>query len=342
MDLPFWVWVVTVGILGAVVVADLIHVVRKPHSPSLKEAGTWSLVYIAAAFIFAIGLFFLSSATYAGEFVAGYVTEKALSVDNLFVFLLIMQAFLVPKHLQQMVLMVGIVLAIVFRSGFIAVGAVLISHFSWVFLIFGVILAYTAWHLVKQGAMPNDFEPNALMKQAQKRLPFTQEYHGTKLWVRIKGRYFLTPLVLVMIAIGSTDILFALDSIPAIFGLTQEPYLVFAATAFALMGLRQLYFVLAGLLEKLKHLSLGLSIILGWIGVKLVLHGLHENTLGIINNGQPVGVPEVPTWLSLGVIFGVLTAVVVVNWVELRRNGENFRSLFVEDNELVKESLKQS
>lgn len=331
MELPFWVWVLTIGLLGAVIVADLIYVVRKPHAPSLKEASIWSLIYISAAFAFAIGLLVFSSTTFAGEFVAGYVTEKALSVDNLFVFLLIMQAFLVPKHLQQMVLMVGIVLAIIFRSGFIAAGALLIANFSWIFLVFGAILAYTAWHLVKQGDNHDNFEPNALMKQCQKRLPFTSDYHGTKLRVKLEGKYFFTPLVLVMIAIGSTDILFALDSIPAIFGLTKEPYLVFAATAFALMGLRQLYFVLAGLLERLKHLSTGLAIILGWIGVKLVLHGLHENTLGLINNGQPVDtIPEPSTSLSLGVIFGVLAIVFVINWVELRRNGETFRDLMVD------------
>ena len=298
----------------------------------MKEAAVWSAVYISGAFAFAGLIFWTQGAAFGGEFLAGFLTEKALSVDNLFVFLLILQAFRVPEALQSRVLLVGIVLSIVLRSVFIAIGSVLIANFSWVFLIFGAILIWTAWSLLKGGDEEEEAPDTRFMRWVKSRLRVSSDYDRGRLFTRIDGMRYVTPLLLAMLAIGSTDILFALDSIPAIFGLTQEPYLVWTATLFALFGLRQLYFLLAALLKRLRFLSLGLAAILGWIGIKLIINGLAANQLPFINSGDPLSVPHIPTWLSLGFIGLVLAAVVLVNWILLRREGRTWGELFAESN----------
>ncbi|MEU5156032.1 TerC/Alx family metal homeostasis membrane protein [Glycomyces sp. NPDC021274] len=336
MDLPAWAWALTMVVLASVVVLDLAMAIRNPHKLSTKEAASWAGVYIGAALLFGVIMLVTQGAQFGGEFYAGYLTELALSVDNLFVFLLIIQGFRVPAVLQSRVLLVGIVLSIVLRGGFIAVGSVLIAKFSWVFLIFGAILIWTAIGQLRENAHEGDeeeehYEKSRFMKFAESKLRVSADYHGSKLFTRIDGVKFVTPLLLAMIAIGSTDILFALDSIPAIFGLTQEPYLVFTATIFALMGLRQLYFLLAAMLKSLKYLHLGLAAILGWIGVKLVMNGLAENQLPFINGGHHIEwMPHIPTAISLGIIAGVLAAVVLANWILLRRQGKTFKELFAE------------
>ncbi|NEC84280.1 TerC family protein [Streptomyces sp. SID12501] len=309
MNVSFAVWTLTVVGLCVLVAVDF-FIGRKPHDVSLKEAGTWTVVWVVLACLFGLGLAIYGGSKPTGEFFAGYITEKSLSVDNLFVFVLIMGKFAVPSQYQQRVLMVGVLVALVLRAGFIAAGAAIISTFSWVFYIFGAFLIWTAWKLVqdaKKGSHEEgaeEYEENKLLKMAEKRFGVADRYHGTKLFIVENGKRIMTPMMVVMLAIGSTDVLFALDSIPAIYGLTQDPYIVFTANAFALMGLRQLYFLIGGLLKKLVHLSYGLSIILGFIGVKLVLHALHESG---------VHVPEISIPFSLGFIVLVLAVTTVTS-----------------------------
>ncbi|MER6207107.1 TerC family protein [Streptomyces sp. NPDC001642] len=299
MTISLTVWLLTIAALCALVGVDFL-MGRKPHDVSVKEAGIWTVVWVVLACLFGLGLLLYGGGGPTGEFFAGYITEKSLSVDNLFVFVLIMGKFAVPSQYQQRVLMVGVLVALVLRAGFIAAGAAIISTFSWVFYIFGAFLIWTAWKLVqdaRKGHENEEYEENKLLKIAERRFGVADRYHGTKLFIRENGKRVMTPMLVVMLAIGSTDVLFALDSIPAIYGLTQDPYIVFTANAFALMGLRQLYFLIGGLLKKLVHLSYGLSIILGFIGVKLVLHALHESG---------VHVPEISIPFSLGFIVLVL------------------------------------
>ncbi|UUS30519.1 TerC family protein [Streptomyces changanensis] len=312
MDVSFNLWVVTVLGLIALIAVDFL-IGRKPHDVSIKEAGIWTVVWIVLAVLFGLGLLFFGDSRSAGEFFAGYITEKSLSVDNLFVFVLIMAKFSVPSHLQQRVLLIGVLIALVLRAIFIAAGAAIIASFSWVFYIFGAFLIYTAWKLIKEASSDEpdeEYEENRLLKSIEQRFGVADRYHDTKLFLRVNGKRVLTPLMVVMLAIGTTDVLFALDSIPAIFGLTQDPYIVFTANAFALMGLRQLYFLIGGLLRKLVHLSYGLSVILGFIGVKLILHALHESG---------VHVPEISIPVSLAVICGVLVITTITSLVASRR-----------------------
>ena len=322
MNVPVWLWFATIGGLVAVILADLFLVDHKPHTVTIKEATRWVLFYIALAVLFGLGVWFFAGGTYAGEFFAGYITEYSLSVDNLFVFVIIMSSFAVPAIHQHRVLLVGIVIALVMRGLFIAVGAAAINALSWIFYLFAAFLIYTAVNMVRHGVGGDEEEwkEPKLVGLVRRVLPVTEEYHGTKTTVRIDDKRWVTPMLIVMIAIGLTDLLFALDSIPAIFGLTQEAYLVFTANAFALMGLRQLYFLLGGLLSKLIYLSYGLAVILAFIGVKLVLHALHENELPFLNNGEPIPVPEVGIGLSLSVIVGVLVITTVTSLVAVRRN----------------------
>ncbi|GLW69481.1 tellurium resistance protein TerC [Kitasatospora phosalacinea] len=313
MDVSAGLWGGTIAVLVALVVADFFIGGRKPHEVSVKEAGIWTAVWVALAVLFGGFLWWHGGGKPAGEFFAGYITEKSLSVDNLFVFILIMGKFAVPRIYQQRVLMFGVIIALVLRAVFIAGGAALVSQFSWVFYGFGAFLVWTAWKLIKEAGAEEEeeeFEENRLLKSVEKRFPSTDRYHGTKLFVREGGRRLMTPMLIVMLAIGTTDVLFALDSIPAIFGLTQDPYIVFTANAFALMGLRQLYFLIGGLLKKLVHLSYGLSVILGFIGVKLVLHALHESG---------VHVPEIGIPLSLGFIVVVLAVTTVTSLVAAKK-----------------------
>ncbi|MFJ8193905.1 TerC family protein [Streptomyces sp. NPDC096094] len=315
MNVSLSVWLLTVAALCVLVGADF-FIGRKPHDVSIREAGIWTAVWVVLACLFGVGLLVVAGGGPAGEFFAGYITEKSLSVDNLFVFVLIMAKFAVPSQYQQRVLMVGVIVALVLRAAFIAAGAAIISAFSWVFYIFGAFLIWTAWKLIqdaRKGGHDEEYEENKLLKSIERRFGVADRYHGTKLWIEENGKRVMTPMLVVMLAIGSTDVLFALDSIPAIYGLTQDPYIVFTANAFALMGLRQLYFLIGGLLKRLVHLSYGLSVILGFIGVKLILHALHESG---------VHVPEIGIPFSLGFIVIVLAVTTATSLWAARRQGQ--------------------
>jgi TerC family integral membrane protein len=312
VNVSLTLWVLTIVGLAALIAVDF-FIGRKPHDVSIKEAGVWTIVWITLAGLFGLGLLVFGGGRPAGEFFAGFITEKSLSVDNLFVFVLIMAKFAVPSKYQQRVLLVGVLIALVLRAVFIAAGAAILASFAWVFYLFGGFLIWTAWKLIQQARAEEEdeeYEENRLLKAAERRFGVADSYHGTKLWIRRNGKRVMTPMLVVMLAIGTTDVLFALDSIPAIFGLTQDPYIVFTANAFALMGLRQLYFLIGGLLKKLVHLSYGLSVILGFIGVKLMLHALHESG---------VHVPEISVPVSLGVICAVLTVTTITSLMATRK-----------------------
>ena len=316
MTVPPLVWILTIVAILGLLAFDYFFHVRKAHIPTLREAAVWSGIYVGIAVLFGVGMFVFGGSTMGGEYFAGYVTEKALSVDNLFVFLVIMGAFAVPREDQQKVLLFGITFAIIARSGMIALGAAAIDAFSWVFYAFGAILLFTAVKMIideLKGDSAEEEKESFLVRAIKTFLPATDEFDGDRLFTVENGKRVLTPMLLVMIAIGATDLLFALDSIPAIFGLTQNTYIVFTATAFSLLGLRQLYFLIDGLLDRLVYLSYGLSLILGFIGVKLVLHALHENELPFLNGGEPLEVPEVTTGLSLSVIIATLVVTVLVS-----------------------------
>ncbi|HSN12346.1 MAG TPA: TerC family protein [Propionibacteriaceae bacterium] len=316
MLVPPYVWAVTVIAIVALLAYDFFAHVRKAHEPSLGEAARWSALYVGIALAFGVGVWVLGGAEAGQEYFAGYLTEKALSVDNLFVFLILMTAFAVPRLYQQKVLLFGIAIALLARTGFIFAGAALVNRFAWVFYLFGLILFATGAHMLfNDGEKEAD---NIAVRVSKRLLRTTDHYDGDRLTTHEGGRRRFTPMVLVMAAIGGTDILFALDSIPAIYGLTQDVYLVFTATAFSLLGLRQLYFLIDGLLDRLVYLSYGLAAILAFIGAKLVLHALHENTVPFINGGRPVPVWEIPTTLSLGVIVGGLAVTVVASLLRRR------------------------
>jgi tellurite resistance protein TerC len=322
LDVPAWVYLVTIGAFVVVLTADLLIMSRRPHVVTIREATYWVLFYVACAVSFGVGLWLVAGGQWAAEFFAGYVVEYSLSVDNLFVFVIIMTTFAVPAVHQHKVLLFGIVLALVLRGLFIAAGAAAIERFSWVFYVFGAFLVYTAVQLARHRNEEPELSKNPVLRLVERVLPTTQQYDGAKVVTRIDGRRVVTPLLVVMIAIGTTDILFALDSIPAIFGITQEPYLVFTANAFALMGLRQLYFLINGLLDRLVFLSLGLSVILGFIGVKLILHALHENGIdaGHVGEGTWGLLPEVGIGTSLSVIVVVLGLTVAASLFKVRRD----------------------
>ena len=328
MDVSATAWWITVGVTVGVLAVDVFIIGRRPHEPSMRECAIAIGFFTALALLFGMWVWVQYGGTYGGQFFAGWLTEYSLSVDNLFVFLIIMSRFGVPRHLQQEALLIGIILALVFRGVFIAIGAVAIQQISWIFYIFGAFLVYTAISLVRHGQDDeSDYKENGVIRWVQKHLPATDEYTGVKLTVKEQGKRVITPMLIVMVALGSTDVLFALDSIPAIYGLTREPYLVFTANVFALMGLRQLYFLLGGLLKRLVYLSLGLSVILAFIGVKLVLTALHENELPFINGGEHVPVPEIPTLLSLVVIILTLVVTAAASIVKARRDPSAVRQV---------------
>ena len=305
------VWAVTIAGILAVIAADLFLIHRGDSREfTTRRAAFWSTFYIGLAVLFGIGVWMFSGGRYAAEYFGGFVTEKSLSVDNLFVFMVILTRFAVPKHAQHTVLMAGVVIALVLRGAFIAVGAAALSAFTWVFFVFGVFLIWTAIGMVR-GGDDEEFKENAMLRWARRVIPTSGEYEGTRFLTRRNGRRVVTPLAIVMIAIGSADVLFAVDSIPAIFGLTTEPYLVFTANAFALMGLVQLFFLLGGLADRLVYLAHGLAFILGFIGLKLIFHALHEYGVG--------WAPDIPIWLSLAVIAGALAATTVASLATGRR-----------------------
>ena len=315
------VWVITCAVILGLFVFDFFAHVRVPHDPTFRESALWSAVYVTIAGLFGAFVWWHWGGEYGGEYFAGYVTEKALSVDNLFVFTVIMASFAVPRAYQQKLLLFGIVMALVMRAGFIALGAAAINAYSWVFYLFGVFLIYTALKLARESGHEEDAEverESRLVRLVRRFVPTADDYDGDRFLTRVGGKRAVTPLMLALVAIGFTDLLFALDSIPAIYGLTEEPYIVFTANAFALMGLRQLYFLIGGLLDRLIYLSVGLSIILGFIGVKLILHALHKNTLPFINDGNYVEVPEISTGMSIGVIAVVLLITTVASLIRTR------------------------
>jgi tellurite resistance protein TerC len=314
------IWIITIAVTIAFFIWEFYAHVRTPHEPTLAEAAKWSVFYITLALIFGVGIGVVSGWQFGGEYFAGYLTEKALSVDNVFVFLLIMTAFAVPKMYQQKVLLIGIAIALIMRGIFIAVGASLIANFSWVFYIFGALLLVLAY---RQAFGSHETDPHniGIVKFARRHLPFVDKYHGDKLSVKIDGKRFFTPMLLVIVAIGFVDLIFAVDSIPAIYGLTEEAYIVFTANAFALMGLRQLYFLIGGLLQRLIYLAQGLAVILAFIGIKLISHALKINELPFINGGEPVKwVPDIPIWFSLGFIAATITVATVLSLWKTRKN----------------------
>jgi tellurite resistance protein TerC len=305
-------WAVTIGVIVALLAVDLALAALRPHRVGFREATAWSVFYIAVALLFGAWLWWAHGQEFGTEYLAGYIVEKSLSVDNLFVFVIIMTTFAVPEKHQHKVLTFGIVLALIMRAIFIALGATLLSLFSFMFLLFGLLLIYTAVQLFRHRDEDPDIEDNAVVKTARRLLPVTDDYVDGKLVTRVDGRRMVTPLMIVLVAIGGIDLLFALDSIPAVFGVTEEPYIVFTANAFALLGLRALFFLVRGLLDRLVYLSTGLSIILAFIGVKLILHWLHVDI-------SPA-VPEISTPVSLGVIVVVLAVVTVASLVKTRND----------------------
>jgi tellurite resistance protein TerC len=320
LELPVWFEVGSLVVLTLILVGDLLLVIRRPHVPSLRESTLWVVFYVALALVFALLILVLGDAEHAGQFIAGWLTEYSLSIDNLFVFVIIMARFSVPKRMQQEVLMVGIILALIFRGVFILLGAQLIENFSWIFYIFG---AWLVWTAIQQAFLHR--EENAeenesrLIRMLRRRVRISDDYDGIKLRTVVDGTRIFTPILIVFIAIGTTDLLFALDSIPAIFGITESAFIVFTANVFALMGLRQLYFLLGGLLERLEYLKYGIAFILAFIGVKLVLHALHVNELPFLNGGEPIEwAPEISTWTSLGVIIAAMAVATIASLVKAR------------------------
>ena len=311
MDVSLTTWFVVIGAILALIVVDLLTVSRKPHEVKFKEAAGWSIFYIGIAIAFGIWVWQTAGSQFGTEYFAAYLVEKSLSVDNLFVFIIILAQFAVPSIYHQRILMFGVLLALVLRGIFIAVGAAALAAFSFTFVIFGAILIWTGVGLFKHWDEDPNPEDNKLVKVMRKRIAMTDEFHGSKTFIKIDGKRLATPMFTVMIAIASTDLLFALDSIPATFGVTQEPFLVFAANAFALLGLRALYFLLKGLLDKLIYLSLGLSIILMFIGVKLILTYLHEVWYEV---------PKIPTVGSLSVIGLILVVSTVASLVKSKKD----------------------
>ena len=311
MDVSLTTWFVVIGAILALIVVDLLTVSRKPHEVKFKEAAGWSIFYIAVAIGFGVWVWQTAGSQFGTEYFAAYLVEKSLSVDNLFVFIIILAQFAVPSIYHQRVLMFGVLLALVLRGVFIAVGAAALAAFSFTFVVFGAILIWTGVGLFKHWDEDPSPEDNRLVKVMKKRIAMTDEFHGSKTFIKVDGKRLATPMLTVMVAIASTDLLFALDSIPATFGVTQEPFLVFAANAFALLGLRALYFLLKGLLDKLIYLSLGLSIILMFIGVKLILTYLHEVWYEV---------PKIPTVGSLSVIGLILVVSTVASLVKSKKD----------------------
>jgi tellurite resistance protein TerC len=309
------VWTLTLVITIGVLLVDVFIIGRRPHEPTRRELVGGLTLYIGLAVVFGICVWVFAGHEYGAEFFAGWMTEYSLSVDNLFVFIIIMTKLQVPRQYQQTALLIGIVIALVLRGIFIAVGAAAINQFSWVFYLFGVFLVWTAYKLAKDDDQDeSQYDEPRIVGFARRHLKATSEWNGVKLTQRVNGSRVITPMFIVVLSLGMTDLLFALDSIPAIYGLTDEPYLVFTANVFALMGLRQLYFLIGGLLQRLVYLSYGLAFLLAFIGVKLILHALHENEVPFINGGQPVEwAPEIPIWLSLLVIVGTLTITTVAS-----------------------------
>ena len=316
--------IISMVVLTGILLADVLLIFKRPHIPSAKESTLWVLFYAALAVAFGLVLLNLFGADKSTEFFAGWLTEYSLSLDNLFVFVIIMTRFAVPKKYQQEVLMVGVVLALILRGIFIAVGAALIESFSAIFYIFGAFLLYTAWHQAFRSHDDEEESESKLIVWLRKRIEVSKDYDGAKIRTVQNGRKMFTPMLVVFIAIAATDVMFAFDSIPAIFGITTDPFIVFTANVFALMGLRQLYFLLGGLLDKLEYLKYGIAFILGFIGFKLVSHAMHVNELPFINGGKHIyWAPEISTDTSLMVIVGSIVISAAASLISARRKSKN-------------------
>lgn len=351
MGVPGWIWGITIVFIVLLLLFDFFFHVRVAHTPTLRESAIWSSLYVGIALLFGILVWIFGGTDMGAEYFAGYLTEKALSVDNLFVFLIIMSSFRVPRADQQKVLLFGIVFALIARTGFILLGAALINQFAWVFYAFGLILLLTAGNMLKKDEEQEEVD-NVVIRLARKVFHTSEHYDGDKLFTLENGKKVMTPMLLVMVAIGGTDILFALDSIPAIYGLTTNVFIVFTATAFSLLGLRQLYFLIDELLDRLIYLAYGLAAILAFIGVKLILHALHENNLWFINDGEPVPVIEVSIGVSLSVIIGILLVTIVASLMSpkgkaqtavsnLRRTANEYLDADYETDPALRERLYQ-
>lgn len=319
MGVSTLVWIITIAVIIGFFIFDFFTHIRTPHEPSVKESAFWTGFYIVIAVLFMVVIGFVWNWDYAGQYIAGYALEKSLSVDNLFVFMLLMTSFKVPKLAQQKVLLIGIAMALVFRLVFILMGAAILERFAWVFYIFGAWLLFMAIRQAIDSFSDEEPEMPGWVNWVRKIVPTSENYNVDRWTIVEDGVKKLTPMVLVIIALGITDVVFAFDSIPAIFGVTTEAYLVFTANAAALMGLRQMYFLINTLMDRLKYLDLGIAVILGFIGVKLVFHAMHVNEVPFINGGQPIEwAPEIPTWLSLVVIFGVLVVTTIASLLASR------------------------
>lgn len=328
--LPAWFEITSYVVLLGILAFDLILAYRRPHVPSTKESAIWVSFYVGLALVFALLMLWQGSVDHAAEFIAGWVTEYSLSIDNLFVFVIIMARFSVPRKYQQEVLMVGILIALVLRGLFILLGAQLIESFSAIFYIFGLFLIYTAIRQAFENHGDMEQQENGIIRFLRKRVAISDTYDGAKVRTTIDGKKVFTPILVVFVALGLTDLVFAIDSIPAIFGITTDPFIVFTANVFALMGLRQLYFLLGDLIDKLEYLHFGIAFILAFIGVKLFFHALHVNELPFINGGEHVEwAPEISTWTSLAVILSAMIIAVVASLVKIRvdRNRETAQSL---------------
>ena len=317
--IPAWFQITSFVVLLLILAGDLVLAYKRPHVPSTRESALWVGFYVLLALVFALLMLWQGSVEHAAQFVAGWATEYSLSIDNLFVFVIIMARFSVPRKYQQEVLMVGIIIALVLRGIFIILGAQLIENFSWIFYLFGAFLVYTAIRQAFENHEDMEETESGVIQFLRKRIAISDTFEGVKLRTVIDGKKIFTPVLIVFIAIGTTDLVFALDSIPAIFGITQDPFIVFTANVFALMGLRQLYFLLGDLIDKLEYLHYGIAFILGFIGVKLFFHALHENELPFINGGHHVEwAPEISTWASLAVIIASMTVATVASLVKIR------------------------
>ncbi|MES2093050.1 MAG: TerC family protein [Actinomycetota bacterium] len=319
LQLPFWFEITSIVVLLLIVIADLVLAYKRPHIPSTRESSLWVGFYVLLAIIFAVLMFAFAGAERAGQFLAGWLTEYSLSIDNLFVFVIIMARFSVPRKYQQEVLMVGIIIALVLRAIFILLGAQLIQNFSWIFYVFGAFLLYTAYGQAFQNSESVDDKESGVIRLLRKRIRITDDFDGAKLRTVIDGKKVFTPIIVVFIALGTTDLVFALDSIPAIFGITTSPFIVFTANVFALMGLRQLYFLLGDLIDRLVYLKYGIAFILAFIGFKLVAEAMHTNELPFINAGKPIEwAPEIGTLFSLGVIVASMAVAVIASLIKMR------------------------
>jgi tellurite resistance protein TerC len=323
LQLPLWFEIGSLVVLTLVLLGDLLLILKRPHIPSTRESTLWVVFYVSLALIFALLMWIFAGGEFAGQFIAGWLTEYSLSIDNLFVFVLLMSQFSVPRRYQQEVLMVGIIIALVLRGAFILVGAAVIENFSPIFYLFGAFLVYTAIRQAFPGddGHENDAKrENFIVRMLRRTIDISDSYDGAKLRTVVDGKKMWTPMIIVFAAIGVTDLLFAIDSIPAIFGITQSAFIVFTANIFALMGLRQLFFLLGDLLERLRYLHYGIAFILAFIGVKLVLHAMHENELPFINGGEGIEwAPEISTIASLAVIVLSMTVATVASLIASAR-----------------------